>query len=82
VLPPFRPAPPSYSIAFDGALTFPCESFGAQLASQVQIAGARTYTIPIKGIADKQPLDATLEMFKRIARAIDDWDALDSFAAA
>jgi hypothetical protein len=37
-----------------------------------------TYTMPIKGIANKQPLDATLEMIKRISHAIDDLDALDS----
>jgi hypothetical protein len=40
-----------------------------------------TYTMPIKGISNKQPLEATLEMIKRIARAIADLDALEAVTA-
>lgn len=40
-----------------------------------------TYTMPIEGINNKQPLEATLEMIKRIAHAIADLDALEAVSA-
>jgi hypothetical protein len=39
-----------------------------------------TITMPSADLPDMQPVETTLELIRRISHAIDEYDALDSFA--